>query len=263
MRSPEPVTIRTRAFPPIQPGRSTISWSTAARFGVCCSAVRAPTVGHVGGAHVTVAVVLGRVEMLRAVVVNEPALSAAAPETVRLTVAVDVSSTWNWIQAAVTVAPRGSAHPGEPETYRLRVGSVLSEVEVTAGQGHGTRRRAFLGVVGAGPHGDVEHRRARIGGGDRHVVGGLQLAVVPGQPQHIAPGGPEGRRRRRGTGVRRTSRCPGRSPSSTPRSPAPADSAARRRSPTRPATPRPAASPSDPGPRPPRAPRCPGRRRRR
>ena len=56
---------------------TTISWITAARSGVRWSAVRAPTVGQARGVQATVAVVRGRVEMLRAVVVNAPALSAA------------------------------------------------------------------------------------------------------------------------------------------------------------------------------------------
>ena len=62
---PSPVTSRASALPLVQPGRSTISWSTAARLGVRWSAVAAPTVGHDTGAQATVAVVLGREEMLR------------------------------------------------------------------------------------------------------------------------------------------------------------------------------------------------------
>ena len=182
-RVPSPVTNRASALPLAQPGRSTISWSTAARLGVRWSAVARR---HGRPRHrrsmPRSAVVLDREEMLLAVVVNAPALSAASPATVTLVVAVDTSSTWNWTQAAVIVARPRQGHPGEPHRHGLRGRSVLAQVQVTAGQGDRTGRGAFLGVVGAGPHGDVQHRAGGGAGSDTVTVTSSLTVSAPSSP---------------------------------------------------------------------------------
>jgi hypothetical protein len=52
-RLPVPVTITVSALPGAQPGRSTTSWTTAARFGVSCFGPAAPRVCHGGTDHAT------------------------------------------------------------------------------------------------------------------------------------------------------------------------------------------------------------------
>ena len=91
VRRPLPVTMIARELPLAQPGRFTISWTMAARFGVRWFGPTSFTTGHGGGVHPTVAAVLGRVEMLRLAAANAGAFSLACPPMVR-----EVASLVTW-----------------------------------------------------------------------------------------------------------------------------------------------------------------------
>ncbi|MEX1207139.1 MAG: hypothetical protein WEE36_00830 [Acidimicrobiia bacterium] len=110
VRVPVPVNTNPIGLPGAQSGRDTTSWMTAARSGVRWSAPASPTLVHGGGCQVAVAVVRGRLEGLALVVYGAAEPEASAPMT-RVAGADPVSSTENWIQAPVMVAPVGSGRP--------------------------------------------------------------------------------------------------------------------------------------------------------
>ena len=203
MRSPVPVTIRTSALPLAHPGRPTISWITAARFGDRWSDVTRP-----GRRPRRRRPVHGRRRARPARDVarrrgERPRTVGRSPAKVTLVAAVDTSSTWNCTHAAVTVAPGGRVTPVNRIAVICGRAGVRAQVQVTAGHDDRPGGDAFLGVVGAGPHPHVQHEGPRrIGDGDRHLVADGQGTIVAGQPQHVAPGRAERRRRRRGVCIR-------------------------------------------------------------
>jgi len=87
------------ALPDAQPGRSTTSCTTAARFGVRWSGPPSSAVVHEAGLQATDAVVLGREEILFAEEAKVEALSAACAWIVRLVTSEPAVLAVNWIQA--------------------------------------------------------------------------------------------------------------------------------------------------------------------
>src|SRR4029450_13320811 len=193
VRRPEPVTMKASGFPLTQPGRSMISWTTAARFGVRWLGPASPMTDHAGGDHATDAVVRGREETFAAAVVNVPAASAAWPWTVSDEALPSVSSVVNCTDAFWITAPSGSATPANrtpttwttgPSTTTSRAGlgtasvarAVLSPApapELRVGARHTHDRVGDVRPGGAArrPHRRIHaHRATGRGHHDLHVV---------------------------------------------------------------------------------------------
>ena len=98
-------------MPDDHPGRLTSSWITAARDGVRWSAPACPIVDQAAGSHGTEAIVRVHPEMLPLLLRNVGALSIAWPWIKSEVVSDWASSTANWTQALVMVAPCGTATP--------------------------------------------------------------------------------------------------------------------------------------------------------
>src|SRR6266576_2679381 len=109
VRWPVPVTIIASALPLAQPGRMTISWTTAVRSGVRSFALASPITVQGTGDQLAEAVVRGRVETLPFALVKVAGLSAARPWIDRLVTSLCVSFDSNWTYARVIVAPFGIA----------------------------------------------------------------------------------------------------------------------------------------------------------
>jgi hypothetical protein len=113
VRFPVPVTMITSACPLSQPCRLTISRTTLLMSEVCWPGPARPTVDQGGGRQVTTALVRGRDDTFNAALVNVRASSAASPAMFNVGVPPSVSSTVNWIHAAVMVAPKGIVTPAK------------------------------------------------------------------------------------------------------------------------------------------------------
>src|SRR4051794_1620004 len=92
-------------LPFCQPGRATISRTSAERSGVRWSGPRSFKVCQEAGDHATAAVVKGRAEMLFAVGAKMAGLSAACARRMRAVGSFWVSSAENWMLAAAMTAP--------------------------------------------------------------------------------------------------------------------------------------------------------------
>src|SRR2546422_11457428 len=100
------------ALPLAQPGRFTISWSTALRSAVRWFAPTSPRV-HATGAQLAEAVVRDLVETSPLEPEKVAALSAACPRIVRLVASLCDSLAANWMEALEMVARGGIARPAQ------------------------------------------------------------------------------------------------------------------------------------------------------